>query len=295
MKIRPNPRALSAAMSVPWAILPQKLEEIIGFLQARMSGVTLSAEEVAALKAAAPAARTAGSVGVLPIFGTIFDRSNMMADFSGGTSLEKFTAAFRALIADEAISAVVLDVDSPGGATPGVQEAAQTIFEARDVKPVVAVANKAMFSAAYWLASQASEIVVSPSGEVGSIGVWTVHYDWSQAYADAGVKPTLISAGKYKTTGAEEVPLDEEGLALIQQRVDDVYSVFTANVARGRDVTPAAVRDGFGQGWIVGAKEAVKEGMADRVATLEDTVARLAGRRKSRNAGAMGALAALEV
>ena len=89
----------------------------------------------------------------------------------------------------------------------------------------------------------------------------------------AGVKVTMISAGKFKTEGNEFEPLSDEARAAIQKRVDGYYSSFTGAVAKGRGVTPSAVRGGFGEGRVVGANEAVSLGMADRIGTLESTLA----------------------
>jgi ClpP class serine protease len=139
---------------------------------------------------------------------------------------------------------------------------------------VIAFANPMAASAAYWIGSQADELVVTPSGEVGSIGVLALHEDWSRAYDAAGVTPTFISAGKYKTDGNELEPLGEDAKAAIQARVDDYYSTFVKAVSRGRGIGAGEVRSGFGQGRLVGAAEAVKLGMADREGTLEDAISR---------------------
>ena len=99
-----------------------------------------------------------------------------------------------------------------------------------------------------------------------------------------GVKVNLISAGKYKTEGNPFEPLSEEAREQIQKRVDEYYDMFVAAVARNRSVSRSDVRGGFGQGRMVGAKEAVASGMADRVATLDETISRLAsGRRRRRS------------
>src|SRR5207247_2106519 len=76
------------------------------------------------------------------------------------------------------------------------------IAAARAVKPITALANGLMASAAYWLGSQADEVVVTPSGEVGSIGVYQLHEDWSQNLAQEGIKVRALYAGKYKLEGA---------------------------------------------------------------------------------------------
>jgi ClpP class serine protease len=122
-----------------------------------------------------------------------------MSEMSGGTSVQRFKQSLEAALADDKVTSIMLDIDSPGGSTDLIPEMAAQIRQARKQKPIVAMANTAAASAAYWLGSQASEFVVSPSGKVGSIGVFAAHTDVSEAEAKAGVKTTLISAGKFKT------------------------------------------------------------------------------------------------
>ncbi|MGY0779836.1 S49 family peptidase [Azospirillum argentinense] len=91
----------------------------------------------------------------------------------------------------------------------------------------------------------------------------------------------LVKAGKFKAEGNPYEPLTEEAQAAMQARVNDYYDMFVKAVARGRGVKPADVRNGFGEGRVVGAAEAVRLGMADRVATFEDTLARMRNARPS--------------
>src|SRR5581483_8663120 len=100
------------------------------------------------------------------------------------------------------------------------------------------VANTQIGSAAYWLASQAHEIVASPSSEVGSVGVYQLHRDVSKAMDAAGVKHTLVSAGKYKVEGNPYEPLAGEARDAVQQVVDDYYGMFVKAVADGRGNEP---------------------------------------------------------
>ncbi|KKM13623.1 hypothetical protein LCGC14_1714410, partial [marine sediment metagenome] len=197
--------------------------------------------------------------------------------FFGGTSTEKWGQAFDDLIASEHVGAVVIDGDTPGGSVAGVPELAEKIFKARGTKPIVFVGNTWLASAGYWIASAGDEIVVTPSGEVGSIGVWSMHVDLSKAMEDFGEKVTLISAGKYKTEFNPYEPLDKEAEAYAQSEVDRYYGMFVDAVSRGRNVTARTVRNGFGEGRMVGAKNAAADGMADRVATLDQTIQRLGG------------------
>lgn len=268
---------LQAVYETPWAILPGKLLAILDVVHRHAAGELLPQAEIDAIKAAArkPAAQMAGAIAVLPVFGTIFPRANLMTEHSGGASAEGLAAQFRALVADPNVGAIVLDVDSPGGAVSGIDELGTEIFKARGTKPIVAQVNHLAASAAYWVATAADEMVVTPSGEVGSIGVFAAHQDVSAALEREGVKVTLISAGKFKTEGNPYQPLGEEARAAIESRVADYYGAFTKAVARNRGVSVADVQGGFGEGRVVGAKEAVRLGMADRVGTLEETLERL--------------------
>jgi len=261
----------------PWAILPEKLVEIAEFIRLSASGVKLSEEEILASMSAGPrvSPKGAGAVAVIPIMGTITRRANLMSNFSGGTSIEQLTASFRQALADPSVKAIVFNVDSPGGNVDGVPELAAEILASRDKKKTIAVADTMAASAAYWLAASASEIVVPPSGAVGSIGVFAVHKDLSQALDAAGMKVTLVSAGKFKTEGNPYEPLSPEARAAIQSDVDQFYSMFVKAVSKGRGVTQEAVRGGFGEGRMVMAGDAVKEGMADRVATMDEVLSGL--------------------
>jgi signal peptide peptidase SppA len=208
-------RILRAATATPWAILPEKLEAIIGLLELRASGAKLSKAEIQARigdgRRGAPA--SGGAVAVLPLYGVVAHRMNAMNDVSapGGTSTEMFGQAFDKAMSDPNVAAIVIDIDSPGGSVEGVPELAAKIAAARGSKPIVAVANAMAASAAYWLAAAADEIVVTPSGLVGSIGVYQMHVDASEAVADEGLKVTYISAGKYKTEGNPHEPAVRRG------------------------------------------------------------------------------------
>jgi len=214
-----------------------------------------------------------GSVAVVPILGMLTQRGDLV-NSAETVSTTAVGDDIRDLAADESVSAIVLEMDSPGGEVYGVPEAAARVRGARASKPVLAVANSLAASAMYWIGSQADELIVTPSGEVGSIGVFALHEDVSEALAAEGVKVTLISAGKYKTEGNPYEPLTDEARATTQQGVDRFYDMFVRDVAKGRRVEISVVRDGFGEGRVVGAREAVRLGMADGIGTLEDGIRR---------------------
>ncbi len=273
---------LEAFTRSPWAIQPEKLAVLQEVVARHVAGEKLSAEEVQMVvhEAKRPSDRTVAgengnSIGVLPLFGTIFPRANLMTEMSGATSAEVFGAKFDELVNDPTIGAIVLDVNSPGGQVFGVEELARKIYDARGKKPIVAVANHVMASAAYWIGTAADEVVVSPSGEVGSVGAFAAHVDESKAMEMAGIKVTYISEGKYKTEANPYEPLAEEAKAAIQESVKESYDSFVRGLARQRGKPLEEVRNGFGQGRMVHARQAVQMGMADRIGTLEDTIRQL--------------------
>ncbi|MDZ7711698.1 MAG: S49 family peptidase [Rhodovibrio sp.] len=266
----------------PWAIQPEVMSVLQGVLRERAGGHRPTAEEVRERIAAQDGDRSgvgrvrSGNVAVLPIHGAIMRRADMLQEISGAVSLERMEARLDEALSDTNVSDIVLHVDSPGGAVDGVPEFAARVRAARGGdKRIVAVADTLAASAAYWIATAADEVTVTPSGEVGSIGVFAAHQDLSGALEQAGVDVTLISAGPYKIEGNPFEPLSEEARSAIQNRIDDYYSMFIEDVAAGRGVSTEAVRSGFGQGRVVGARDALSEGMVDRVETFGDTLARL--------------------
>ena len=287
-------RILSAFFGSIWAIVPEKYEAIKEFLELKASGVDFSEQEIRGRIGAATQPRDAPSgtaIAVIPIRGIISQRINLMDEISGGggTSTEAVSQMFRQALADPAVASIVIDIDSPGGTVYGVAELVEEIFKARGQKPITAIANSLAASAAYWIASAADEIVVTPGGEVGSIGVFSEHVDYSKWLEAEGVKPTLIFAGKYKVEANQWEPLGEDARAEIQGRVDEYYDMFVKGLARNRGVTVAEVRKGFGEGRVVGAKVAESLGMVDRVATFDQIIKRRLARPSGNRAIADGA------
>lgn len=271
---------LHAFVNSPWAILPEKLAEIQAFLARRLGGAKLPKSEAKALRAAArgrDGVAMAGKTAIIGLYGVLAQRMGLMTATSGGTSTELFGQAFDSLVADPSVKSIIIDVDSPGGSVYGTGELAAKVAAGSAQKRVVAVANSLAASAAYWIASQTRRVYVTPGGQVGSIGVLAVHQDVSGKDELAGIKTTIVSAGKFKGEGDPSQPLGAEAQGAIQQTVDSYYSQFVAAVAKGRGVSPADVRAGYGQGRVLTAKAAVAEGLADEVATLEDVVRHVSG------------------
>ena len=282
-------------LSTPWAMEQGRLAAFTGILQRWSRGESAGAEVMTAIAAdkeivaarKQDAARTGqgNNIAVLPFYGVVTQRGNMMDDVSGpgAASTQKFSSALRQAIADPSVGAILIDIDSPGGSVYGVEELANEIIASRAQKPIIGLANSLAASAAYWVGASCSELYCTPGGEVGSIGVWQAHEDWSKALDEAGIKTTLISAGKFKTEGNPYEPLGQDAQDFMQSRVDDYMAAFTKNVAKGRGVSVEVVRKDFGQGRVLGAQAAQSAGMVDGVMTFDDVVKKMAKDIKASN------------
>ena len=264
------PQLVNAVFNQPWAILPEKLEMIADILRRYIVGE--SGSPIEAQTEHVSRSENGGTVAVIPVFGMMAQRMNLMAAASGGVSTEWIGEQIDRYGSDNTVKTIILDIDSPGGEVFGLEELANKIMALREKKRVVAVANPWAASGAYYLASAASEIVVTPSGQVGSVGVVAIHTDVSEMQKQSGVQSSLIYAGKYKVETSQLAPLSDEARAGIQENVDRYYDMFVSTVARGRGIGKASVRSNYGQGRMIMAKEAVKAGMADRIATLDETI-----------------------
>jgi signal peptide peptidase SppA len=213
---------------------------------------------------------TSGDIAVIPIVGTLTQRPSAFP--SGGVSTQAIGQVFDQAVADSSIGAIVFDIDSPGGSVFGVQELSEKIFNARGSKPIIAVANSLMASAAFWVGTAADEVVAAPGADVGSVGVLAVHTDRSVADANEGVKTTIIKAGRFKAEANSAEPLTDEAHANIQARVDEHYNSFVSDLARNRGVSNKAVAMNFGEGRVLSPSNAMKAGMIDKVATLEQVI-----------------------
>jgi signal peptide peptidase SppA len=272
-----------------WAMTPEKIHELLSVFAFRAAGREFTSEEIQArigARSSGGSSRQGDSVAVVPIRGVIAHRMSGMDESSGGTSCESIGAMFRQAQADATVGTIVLDIDSPGGTATGIQELAGQLFESRGrgTKRVIAVANGSMGSGAYWLGSQADEIVALPSAQVGSIGVFSVHEDLSKHLAQEGITVSLIKAGKNKFENNPFEPLSDDARAHIQGQVDEAYGQFVKDVARGRRVSQATVKEQYGDGRVFTGKEALKAGLVDAIGTMDSVISSLLGGAPSKGA-----------
>jgi signal peptide peptidase SppA len=236
-----------------WALLPEKATTYAALLERWIRAEPTAPDTLASVHAdmEARSARavgngqaSSGGIAVLPMYGVIAQRINVADELSGPGSLscQRFSAALREALDDDAVDQILIDIDSPGGSVFGVAELADEIYAARSIKPIVAICNSLAASAAYWLGSQATELHCTPGGECGSIGVIAAHLDYSKQNEMLGVKVSYIYSGKYKSELNPDEPLSKDARDYEASRVAEYYSMFTRDVARGRRTTVDVVR-----------------------------------------------------
>ena len=248
----------------PWALMP----ECIAVVASPLTVTPVTARP----PKARPSNASPGSIAVLSLSGVITQHP----DYMGDSNLDDFMADFMSAMNDPTVSSLLISIDSPGGSVYGTQEASDMMIAMRGKKPVVAFANSLAASAAYWLGCCASEFYCTPSGEVGSIGVWQAHMEISAMLQNAGIKTTIISAGKYKIEGNPYQPLDDDAQQFMQSRVDDYYNAFVSCVASARNVSTDFVKTNMGQGRVLGAQDALKNKMIDGILTMPQVIQKMA-------------------
>ena len=272
------PQIINELNSIVWAITPEKMEMIMSVLSPRLTGGDIPEFEAAIRR---DSRRVEGKVVVLPMVGTMTQRASMFTETSGMLSTDSLGKVIESLANDPSVKSIILDIDSPGGSMFGLEEMTQKIRAAAGQKRVIAVANSMMASAAYYTGSAASKVYAAPGALVGSIGVIMTHVDHSAALDSEGVKYTFVTAGKHKALGNSTEPMGDEALAYMQGLVDQGYESFIAAVATNRKVSKTKVKEQYGQGKVLTAKDALSVGMIDGIRTL-DQVIDMELRRKQR-------------
>lgn len=248
---------LSRVTGTPWLITDDALANITALLEARINGISIGPRG----EAESPNTMTAAAgTAVVPLFGMIGKRISQMEADCGGVDIDAMERAFDAANNDAAVERIVLHIHSPGGTVTGVPELAQKIYD-RKRKPVMAVSDTLMASAAYYIASAADEIVVTPTANVGSIGVVSmVRESLSDTSADGKTRLRIFRSGTDKAMGAA-APLTEDQAKAIDERVQFLGAMFRTDVTKARPNVKAESMTGL----VYFGEDAVTRGLADRV------------------------------
>ncbi|WP_349569403.1 S49 family peptidase [Azotobacter salinestris] len=216
-----------------------------------------------------------GHVAVLDVSGPLIARAVEPVCGVAPTSYEGLMLAFDEIDADANITHVVLRLESPGGEAAQVFDLTDRMAELRTRKTLIAMVDDYAYSGGYAIAAACSEIWVTRTGGVGSVGVVIGHRDVSEANAKAGIKWTYVHSGAMKVAGNPNEPLSDEARGFMQGESDRLYELFTGSVARYRDMPVEDLR--ATEAGILFGQNAIDAGLADHLGTFRELMAELQG------------------
>ncbi len=256
----------------PLMIHPRKLDVILSVLGPRL-GIRVDSLPPVTVELDPPDDTDADSglqngLAVIPLYGTLVKRAMPMDAMSGLTSYEDLRSQIDEAMSDDECTGILFDVDSPGGECAGLFDLADYIYSLRGQKPMSAIANDAMYSAAYAIGSAADSVYCTSVGGAGSVGVLMVHVDKTEQDKMDGLKYTIIRAGERKAEGNSHEPITDVALAALQAEVDRLRDMFVDLVARNRELNAKSVYDTKAACYY--ADGTVEEGLCDQVGSMQD-------------------------
>jgi len=265
----------------PWAITRDKLNEIQSIYNAHLKREkidfkALEAEAGVPFNNPAQEVQVIDGVAIIPIQGVLGKKMNLFSKISGGASMQIIERQVEDAVKNDAVKAIVLDIDSPGGTVDGTSELANKIFSLRGQKPIVAFASGMMASAAVWIGSAADRIFISSETTMtGSVGVIATHQDISKMEEQAGIKTTEIVSGKFKAIESQHKPLSKEGKAVMQERVDILLGSFAGDLAKFRGKAIEEIKELVGEAQVFIGSQGIDAGLVDGVSTFEALIKNL--------------------
>jgi len=214
------------------------------------------------------------------IDGTLVHKLGGVEPYSGSVGYDCLQKIIADAQANKEVGALLLDIDSPGGEVAGCFAFARKLgsMGARGGgKPIVAFANEMACSAAYAIAAQCDAVMTTETGQVGSIGVWTMLVDMTKGLSKNGIEVTMVRAGDRKARGGPYEHADKATFEKLQAWVDETWDIFAGVVSDTRPISKQAVLNLEGD-WFTG-NDALGLGLVDAVDTPEaifDAVAKLA-------------------
>lgn len=195
------------------------------------------------------------------------------------TDPAEITKELKELEERDDVKAVVIRIDSPGGAVGPSQEIHDGILKLRKEKKVVASMGTIAASGGYYAAVAADKIVANPGTITGSIGVIIEFFNAEDLLSKIGVKGYVVKSGRFKDTGSPLRKMEKEETALLQAVIDDVNGQFVTAVAEGRGLKKEEVAK-IADGRIFTGSQAFEKGLIDKLGTMRDAIdlsAELAG------------------
>lgn len=209
-------------------------------------------------------------VGIFKVRGTLMAEGGLDPE-SGATAYNGLDYKRRFAEADDETHGILLDIDSGGGEVIDLLELCGHFLETREKKPIRAIVRGMACSAAYALASCATEISCAAYSWTGSIGCIMMHADFSKALEQDGIAVTLISSAPHKADAHRFLPLEEEVQTRLQSEVDKSAAAFVAHVAAARPKLSAdSVR--AQEARFYGGEEALRLGLVDKIMGWDESL-----------------------
>lgn len=228
-----------------------------------------------------------GSVAVLPVQGPMFHGNEAWMRWMGWCSYQDIAKAAHALAADPSVGSICVMFNSPGGTVAGITEAADAFKAMSKAKPTVAISRDMMTSGAAWLSCLCRQVVTTPTGLLGSVGAIGGYFDTSEAGKLEGIEARIYVTGRFKGAGFPYTKVTDEQLASKGRQLEDAFSLFVSDVAKGRRMSEDDVRALEAE--VFSGRLGVKAGLADSVESFESVVLRLEETYGSSVDGAAGA------
>lgn len=217
-----------------------------------------------------------GNVGVLTIAGPLVPGASWVNKYVGITGYGEIREALVQAAKNPNIGAILLDINSGGGAVSGVTDVVDLIRKVdAEVKPVHTYSDGMIASAAYWTGSSARRVSIGRVTEAGSIGVLTVHKEITKMMQEAGITPTVLRAGEFKALGNPYEKLSDKAKAEMQAQLDQVYRMFVDHVAARRGVSYETADSSMAQGRIFIGDRAVASGLVDEVSNFDTVISKI--------------------
>jgi protease-4 len=227
------------------------------------------------LKTLTPPAHTDGTVAVVYAEGEIVDGEGQEGEV-GGTA---FARQFRALREDDAVVAVVLRVNSPGGSAGAAEEMLRELRLLREAKPLVVSMGSYAASGGYWISTFGERIYAEPTTITGSIGVFGLQFDLEKLAGSIGLTWDRVTTGEKAGLLTASRPKSPAELAVFQRLVDRTYDEFLLRVSEGRGLDKAAVHE-IAQGRVWTGARALELGLVDEIGGLYAAIAHAAREAK---------------
>jgi protease-4 len=215
-------------------------------------------------------------IALLDVSGVIRNaRDTSLLGTEGDNPLAVFLEALDLAAADRNVRALVLRVNSPGGAVTASDVIYQELrrFRERSGKPVVTCMMDVAASGAYYIACASDLIIAHPTTVTGSIGVIMISPDVSGTMQKIGVRANVFKSGPLKDAGSPFRELGDSERAVFQSMIEQMYERFLAVVTEGRKNIPAGRLREIADGRVYTATQAKELGLIDEIGTLRDAVA----------------------